>query len=377
VPVGSQAGVGRDGRCHGVALVRTMVHALAEGLPLQVLRLKRLQLGDAALEPLFRLLQAEKQRCLSSGGSLLVSSGFCLEELDLSGNPLNPALVESTNETLRLLSCIRNSPKVDNHSQAEGDFAPPCTASHAPGCSADLVKRKLSRKCRANSEPILGIPENSFLHEDIIFDAISDDGMNDAKDGCLGHVRAEQDSEVLSHVREAFLLRRVQDKRQFRREAAMLAHRHPQRKQPAAGPCCEDASSVKLEAWEEAQLAISGALGMTAGQSLVRQALLQEINGFDQSRVDNKPTCPNLSQGSYCPDIPAGEPEAPLNSEMSRCREGDADRDPAPLGPPIQPHLPQRAVGRQTLSAWGPPRTAAMDGPLEVDPTLSFTIYGY
>ncbi|CAE8620643.1 unnamed protein product, partial [Polarella glacialis] len=89
------------------ALVRSISCSIAEGLPISVLRLKRLGLDDEALTPLLRLLQGETRRCVGSGGSLATASGFCLEEVDLRGNLLSSELQASLCESLQLLNAVR------------------------------------------------------------------------------------------------------------------------------------------------------------------------------------------------------------------------------------------------------------------------------
>eukprot|EP00929_Paragymnodinium_shiwhaense_P112447 TRINITY_DN80700_c0_g1_i1.p1 TRINITY_DN80700_c0_g1~~TRINITY_DN80700_c0_g1_i1.p1 ORF type:complete len:613 (-),score=126.09 TRINITY_DN80700_c0_g1_i1:177-2015(-) len=101
----------RSGGGHRGLLMRSLAFALAQGLPLRVLWLRRMRLEQDDLEPLIEVLREESQRheyIISAGYGR--SSSFCLEELDLEGNCLDDSFLESTAESLRMLQMLREAP---------------------------------------------------------------------------------------------------------------------------------------------------------------------------------------------------------------------------------------------------------------------------
>ncbi|CAK9042817.1 Uncharacterized protein SCF082_LOCUS24574, partial [Durusdinium trenchii] len=90
----------------GAGLVLALARLLAEGLPLQVLRLKEMQLTDEDLLPLLKLFQTEANS-LSSGQRLY------LEDLDLSGNrTISPSVSATLSDALQLLLVLRAQPEL-------------------------------------------------------------------------------------------------------------------------------------------------------------------------------------------------------------------------------------------------------------------------
>lgn len=222
-------------------LVSAVACALAEGLPLRVLRLQKMRLGDDALHPLLRLMQAEARRCLASGGALAGASGFCLEELDLAGNPLSPALHAAAADALQLLLSIRCHAWDGGHATASDGTSvakAPASAerpppklhtdasaqapSAAPSEAASLQPLPRRRLRRSRSEPCLA--SRPFELELLIRDAVSDAG-EDPSGGAHTDEYEDEPDWVRSHV--SFRLRRAEDHRGFRRAAAALASRKP------------------------------------------------------------------------------------------------------------------------------------------------------
>lgn len=240
--------------------MRAVTCAIAEGLPLRVLRLQRMGLDGDALQPLLHLMQTETQRCLASDGALAGATGFCIEELDLSGNHLDPTLLEAIKEGLQLLRTLREGFR---------DRAPQelPLSSRAERETEQLQPRPLRRHCRrARSEPGKG---NVSSSPTAIVEALARDAMSDGE-GYLD--TSSHDMQDSSQIRETFLLQRAEDKHRFHKDAADLTKREVDQQRHRAA-----CSTVGKESWADIPLAIAGVMGPSAAQSLVRQAVLAEL----------------------------------------------------------------------------------------------------
>jgi len=244
------------------ALVRAATCAIAEGLPLRVLRLRRMGLDGDSLQPFLHLMQTETQRCLASDGALSMASGFCVEELDLAGNDLEPALIAAVDEGLQLLRAIR---------EGTGIFAGQLPVESGIEEEADAVPQQLQQqsapRCpwrRARSEPPGQRHESAPRRSQ---EALTRDAMSDGEENVSKSKRGKAAS------REALLLQRAEDRRRFHKDAAELSRRQSRGQQNDA-PCADG-----LRSWADAPLAIAGVLGPTEAQSLVRQAILAELRG--------------------------------------------------------------------------------------------------
>lgn len=249
----SPTGAGERVRGGRGVLVRVLARALAEGLPLRALRLRQMHLDEDALQPLLRLISAETQRCLASGGVLAKASGFCLEQLDLFGNLLVPAFVEDVAEGLRLLQTLREVPweapdlEQEPWAEAPPKFRPgsrrrarsvPCcvTVPTGPGfCTASASDAPAPRR-----------------------DALSDGPGSESEEVAAGDA---------PRSREAFLLQRAEDKRQFRAAAVELSERQ---------------QAAEWRRWQqdperEMSRAIGSSLGPMSADSIVRRAFFEEL----------------------------------------------------------------------------------------------------
>jgi len=288
------------GRC--TALTSTLARALAEGLPLQVLRLQHMHLRDDSLQPLLRLLQAEARRCLLSAGTMAGASGFCLQQLDLHGNPLSPVLQEAAADAVQMLVSIRLHAFNGFALQGKDDVAAPAkeeaqeSAQHVdaatqvqvvmlepdevlPESPQQLMQSQQARLVRSSSQP-------EFQHTPLELELLVRDAISD-----VGEVEAEEEEDDgWLRSREAFLLQRAEDQRKFRVAAKAFAFRTPIQQISAAPPAqasesCSDSSVAPFaEAHEDTPITIAGTLGICEAQTWVRQCLLDELReGIDGS----------------------------------------------------------------------------------------------
>jgi len=283
------------------ALVRAAACAIAEGLPLRVLRLRRTRLDEESLQPLLQLMQAEKQRCLSSNGALAGVSGFCLEELDISENGLEPSFSTAVAEGLKLLRAIREGLRgglCEDPLQGQG---------HAPSEQRELPPPQPQQMCRrAQSAPCCsaraGDSSSRELPQSAVLDALARDAMSDGEEYLRKANGVELSDGCPGPCPQAFLLRRAEDKRKFRSDARELSSRRPaHRSQPQE----VDASSRELgmEMWAEAPLAVAGALGPTAAQSMVRQAVWEELRACAREAANT--AAPASAGTTPCLNLPA------------------------------------------------------------------------
>lgn len=253
---------------NSTALAKSLACAMAEGLPLQVLRLQHLKLTDQALAPLLRLFQAEARRSIGSCGSLATASGFCLEELDVSFNPLTSELEMALLDSLQLLSTIRSKDSYLDGPAPSANEVPNShglTSHNTPAPSPPCLAPSSSR---AQSEPGSTLEGRRFdvLERDTISEGggVGDEGEDELVELGLA-------ARPTSLSREAFILRRAQDQWKFRRAATELARRRP-RRLPLAVP------AVDLGVNEYRQISIaSGPAGPRGSQLVVRQAILEML----------------------------------------------------------------------------------------------------
>lgn len=262
---------------HG-ALVRSIACAIAEGLPLREIRLRHMHLDEDALRPMLRLMESETQRCLSSNGKLAGYSGFCLEELDLTGNSLSPSLEETLAGGLEMLRKIRDQlltrpidASADQEEDAEEEDAEEREAQQNREEMQQIVGN--SRR-RAVSEPSRS---SSLMLEDdeiIIREALSE-GENEAE-------KSDEEFDELDHC--TFLLRRAEDRRNFWAAAAMHTRRLARREANRGGRAIEMLPWHQLR--EEPAFAIANDVGVESACSLVRQTVLAELRTGRYRGVD-------------------------------------------------------------------------------------------
>eukprot|EP00927_Polykrikos_kofoidii_P043531 TRINITY_DN37597_c0_g1_i1.p1 TRINITY_DN37597_c0_g1~~TRINITY_DN37597_c0_g1_i1.p1 ORF type:complete len:635 (+),score=86.63 TRINITY_DN37597_c0_g1_i1:207-1907(+) len=370
------------------------------------------------LEPVLRLMQAETRRCVVSAGALACASGFCLEELDLSGNPLlSETFLEATGESLRLLRTVREEPWTAEEASDAIAFEPPlrvaapvvsphtsptqspsllipstvppplplagpaglAPASPTPSSIATRggsfveearddtpangetriggrvdLRRACSEPPRSRWLPMsYGSPQPLPVYSDTLpaRDAMSDIGEVSEEDededdtfrqlgkepsafaessvhrGAAWRISqgatSTRGGTVMATNREAFLLRRAEDRRRFRTAATVLASRRPRlRASTEAAPENPENQNELLKSFvdccgqnmhTEAELTITGILGPSAAQSLVRQALLAELRPGSEcigGYGELSHFCMNDHQGSTCKGVsqPAGAP---------------------------------------------------------------------
>lgn len=272
-----------------------------------------MHLGDDSLQPLLCLLQTEARRCLLSAGLMAGASGFCLQQLDLRGNPLSPAMQEAAADAVQMLASIRLHAFDGSALQAQDDVAAPAkekekeSAQHVDAATQVQVElpepdelllesppQKLQssqpRLVRSSSQP-------AFQHTPLELELLARDAISD-----VGEVEAEEEEEESwprSH--EAFLLQRVEDQRKFRLAAKALAFRKPVQQVIAvplaqASESCSDSSfAPSVEAHEGTPITIAGTLGICEAQTWVRQFLLDELReGLPGSGAGGSTHSPSL-----------------------------------------------------------------------------------
>jgi len=270
------------------ALVKAVSCAITEGLPLRVVRLQHMCLDGESLQPFLQLMQAETQHCLASDGALAGASGFCMEELDLRGNDLEPTLADQIHESLQLLQVFRDGVLGQELQARKSRLG---TAPEGAFQHQQQHQEQPHRWRRARSESSLDSVA-MMVEKDIPETVCVRDAMSDGEVSVEGQLEHNSQSSRKNAFasREAFLFQRSQDRRRFHKDASALSKRQSRRPQPAA------VDEAGLASWAEAPLAIAGVLGPTAAQSAVRQAVFAELcNGMPT--VSNSQTCDSVQDG--------------------------------------------------------------------------------
>jgi len=201
------------------------------------------------------LMQAEARRCMSSEDAPVSASSFCLEELDLTGNPLSSVLCAAAADVLRLLRTVRGRAREGPALHSTTSCPPASVAAEPPAARPEpptakpLGQQPLRVLRRALSEPWPG--PGPLLPETPGRNAISE-GEEELARGTSPHEHRS--------TREDFLLRRADDRRRFLHEAAALTEQGPPR------PCREAPQSE-----------IAATRGANDALSLVRQAAIEEL----------------------------------------------------------------------------------------------------
>lgn len=336
------------------ALVRVVACAISEGLPLKVLRLRRMGLDEQALQPLLLLMQAETKRCLASDGALAGASGFCLEKLELSGNQLEAVFVAGIEESLGLLRAIRErgapelpgqvAEAVKGAPRSEQKVSPthPKSDRRASGAAPPWLFRSRSEPCLLWTHRGGSGARAAETLAALVRDAVSDgDGFDDQgmHVGLLArNQRSGGSGSLHGHCsdREALLLRRALDRRRFRDSAVALACRRPRPRQPPE-PLPGAMAKKELSCEEEDELTIAGALGPTAAHSMVRQAVLQELRSGASLRTTTsgkvtttvvrglEPPCVDAVQQPWEPLHHVAPKHAPTSTGVDEKRRGEED----------------------------------------------------
>eukprot|EP00435_Cladocopium_sp_Y103_P039977 s111_g10.t2 len=99
-------------RFRGDTLMLSISRFLAEGLPLQVLRLKDLKLRNDDILPLLKLLGAEADGFAMGANNEGPACQTCLEEVDLTGNFCSAELQAEVVDVINLLKQLRSQPEL-------------------------------------------------------------------------------------------------------------------------------------------------------------------------------------------------------------------------------------------------------------------------